>query len=249
MWILPDVSTNSKTVTEWVRNKHISYNFDLEDRFIRNGLFLLPVLPYLGVVQIDFDTEYILEDERVKLGPLRPEDYTFMLRYALEEPDLWLYSVQAAAGPLAMKKYLEQALDGRTRGYAYPFAVIDKKDNSFAGSTRFYDIQPHNGSLLLGYTWYGRAYQGSGLNRHCKYLLLHLAFDRLGAERVEFRADARNSRSIAAMKSLGCTPEGVLRSHMPGADGLRRDSALFSILRDEWNSRLQKELYRKCYPS
>lgn len=50
----------------------------------------------------------------------------------------------------------------------------------------------------------------TGLNKNCKYLLLQYAFEELGMERVEFRADNNNSRSVAAMKSIGCTVEGVL---------------------------------------
>ena len=52
--------------------------------------------------------------------------------------------------------------------------------------------------------------------------------------RVEFRADATNARSIAAMKAIGCIEEGILRSHVPRQDGKRRDSIVLSILQDEW---------------
>ncbi len=88
--------------------------------------------------------------------------------------------------------------------------------------------------LQLGYTWYGGAYQGTGLNKHCKYLLLQFIFETMQAERLEFRADNNNARSIAAMKSIGCTVEGVLRSNVVRPDGGRRDSIVLSILKDEW---------------
>ena len=51
-------------------------------------------------------------------------------------------------------------------------------------------------TLQLGYTWYGSAFRGTGLNKHCKFLLLQFAFETLGMERVEFRADNSNERSI-----------------------------------------------------
>ena len=53
-------------------------------------------------------------------------------------------------------------------------------------------------------------------------------------ERVEFRADNNNARSIAAMKSIGCVVEGVLRANMPKVDGGRRDSIILSVLKNEW---------------
>jgi hypothetical protein len=62
---------------------------------------------------------------------------------------------------------------------------------------------------------------------------------------VEFRADAGNNRSIAAMKSIGCTPEGILRSHLPKPRGGRRDSIVLSILKQEWEDRLKKQLEKK----
>ena len=114
-----------------------------------------------------------------------------------------------------------------------------------AGSTRFYDIQPQNNMLQLGYTWYGEKFRGTGLNKHCKYLLLQLAFEQLDMYRVEFRADARNERSIAAMKSIGCKPEGILRSHLWLEDGSRRDSIVLSILKDEWESSVKENLRKK----
>jgi RimJ/RimL family protein N-acetyltransferase len=65
-------------------------------------------------------------------------------------------------------------------------------------------------------------------------------------ERVEFRADNNNQRSIAAMKSIGCTVEGVLRSHMPTRDSeLRRDSIVLSILRSEWFDNVKNNLSSK----
>jgi RimJ/RimL family protein N-acetyltransferase len=65
-------------------------------------------------------------------------------------------------------------------------------------------------------------------------------------ERVEFRADNNNQRSIAAMKSIGCKVEGVLRNHMPtfGSE-VRRDSIILSILRNEWFNEVKDNLRRK----
>ncbi|WP_232335693.1 GNAT family N-acetyltransferase [Mucilaginibacter arboris] len=97
----------------------------------------------------------------------------------------------------------------------------------------------------MGYTWYGKAFQGTGLNKHCKFLLLQFAFEKIGVERVEFRADNNNKRSIAAMQSIGCTVEGVLRSHAPTHDGKRRDSIILSILKDEWFGTVKEALAAK----
>jgi len=99
--------------------------------------------------------------------------------------------------------------------------------------------------LQLGYTWYGKDFQGTGLNKHCKYLLLSFAFENIGMERVEFRADNNNARSIAAMKSIGCKVDGVLRSNMPKREGGRRDSIVLSVLKDEWFADIKEMLRNK----
>ena len=122
--------------------------------------------------------------------------------------------------------------------------MYDKKYGSFAGSTRFYDVQVNNLTTQLGYTWYGSNFQGTGLNKNCKLLLLTFAFETIGFERVEFRADNNNARSIAAMKSIGCTVEGVLRSNCSAPDG-RRDSIVLSILKDEWHKSVKERLITK----
>jgi RimJ/RimL family protein N-acetyltransferase len=75
--------------------------------------------------------------------------------------------------------------------------------------------------------------------------LLGFAFENLGMERVQFMAHAQNERSIAAMKSIGCTVEGILRSHQPTADGGRRDSIILSILKDEWFGGVKERLQVK----
>jgi RimJ/RimL family protein N-acetyltransferase len=196
-------------------------------------------------LNFDPNAEYLLEDDRVLLRPLKETDYEFLLPFAINEPDTWKYSGISAKGEEGMKNYINTALNGKADGKEYPFIVFDKQLNVYAGSTRFYDIQPANQTLQLGYTWYGEKFRGTGLNKHCKFLLLQFAFESLDALRVEFRADARNEKSIAAMKSIGCKPEGILRSNMPLQDGGRRDSIVLSILKDEWENGVKENIRKR----
>lgn len=191
------------------------------------------------------EAEYILEDERVLLRPLIASDFDLLLPYAINEPDTWKYSAVNPAGEEGMRAYVDGALKARAEGKEYAFIVYDKQTNEYAGCTRFYDIQPQYQSLQLGYTWYGEKFRGTGLNRHCKFLLLQFAFEELGMIRVEFRADANNARSIAAMKALGCQVDGILRSVMPLADGTRRNTIVLSILKDEWEGGAKEALRAK----
>jgi len=193
-------------------------------------------------MEFKFENKYTLQDNRVILTPLELSDFDNLVLYAINEPDLWKYSLVHAIGESGLNNYLNLAIQARNEYKEYPFIVFDKLTNSFAGSTRFYDIQIANKCLLLGFTWYGKQFQGTGLNKHCKKLLLEFAFEKMGIERVEFRADNDNKRSIFAMKKIGCIEEGILRSNAIKSDGTRRDSIVLSILKLEWETKIKKEL-------
>jgi N-acetyltransferase len=188
-----------------------------------------------------------LENERVLLRPIRSDDAEHLLPFSLQEPDIWKYGLVTAAGKENLVNYVNSAVQNLQDKKEFPFIVFDKQANRYAGSTRFYDIQQHWLTTQLGYTWYGKAFQRSGLNRHCKLLMLTYVFEEWGLERCEFRADANNAASIAAMKAIGCTEEGILRNHMPTANGGRRDSIMMSILKTEWLSGVKGLLQQKTH--
>ena len=194
-----------------------------------------------------FDTkaQHVLENERVFLRPMVEADIQHLLPYALNEPEIWHYSLQAASSEEKMENYIRTAVEKRIVSDSYPFIVFDKKTNQYTGSTRFYDIQEVHDTVQIGYTWYGKAFQRTGLNWNCKFLLLQFAFDVLGMHRVEFRADALNSKSIKAIIGIGCTKEGILRQNVSTDTGQRRDSIVLSILKDEWTPSIKSELFER----
>jgi RimJ/RimL family protein N-acetyltransferase len=194
-----------------------------------------------------FSENIILENERVLLRPLEREDMKYFRPFSENEPDIWKYGLITAAGEENLRHYVESAVKAREEKKEYPFIVFDKKANAYAGSTRFYDIQPQYGYVQLGYTWYGKDFQRSGLNRHCKLLLLGFVFEKWGMERLEFRAHAKNEKSIQAMKDIGCVVEGILRSQLPVIDGTRRDSIVLSILKREWEGGVKDQLKKKTF--
>lgn len=178
-----------------------------------------------------------LENERIRLEPLNDEHFALLLPFALNEPELWTYSLVSGAGKEGFFDYINTALTEKTKATQIPFAVYDKQKEAYAGCTRFYDINVAQRTMLLGYTWYGKEFQRSGLNKHCKFLLLQFGFDYLGMQRIEFRADKENTASQEAMRKIGCTYEGTLRSNCFRPDGGRRDSVVYSILKSEWEAR------------
>ena len=105
--------------------------------------------------------------------------------------------------------------------------------DELAGMSSFLGIDENRQCLEIGGTYYRPHLRGSGFNRRVKDMMLKRAFDS-GMRRVEFRVDARNERSQAAMKKLGAVREGVLRADRITWTGHVRDTVLFAILKDEW---------------
>lgn len=194
---------------------------------------------------IDFSKDYILENDRIILRPLNENDFDLLVEFSVNEPELWNFNALGPSSPEYLKTYIETALNNRKKKADYPFIVIDKAENKAVGSTRFYAINPENKTLELGYTWYGKKYQRTYVNKNCKYLLLEFAFEKLGMERVGFRANSLNKQSISAMKSIGCTEEGVLRNFSTDARGNRIDAVVLSIIKDEWFNTVRQNLKEK----
>ncbi|MEU8663701.1 GNAT family N-acetyltransferase [Actinoplanes philippinensis] len=126
------------------------------------------------------------------------------------------------------------ARDGLT-----PYAQICRRTGRAVGVTAYWD--PRGTPLAaidVGFTWLGASAQRSGINLEAKYLLFKNAFERWGAQRVGLSTDARNARSRSAIAGVGARFEGVLRnwsrSWAPGEEGRLRDSALFSVVVEEW---------------
>jgi RimJ/RimL family protein N-acetyltransferase len=186
------------------------------------------------MIEFNFDNEIILEDDIVRLSPLKISDVDKLLEIS-EEPGIWAYSFIKGNGEKNLTAYIEATLKNRANKTEYPFIVFDKRQLQYAGSTRFCEINPALQAARLGYTWYGKKFQGTGLNKHCKYLLFDFAFSTIGFERIGMGAYTENARSIAAMKSVGCQVEGTLRKMFPDEDGTgRKDIIMLSILRNEW---------------
>lgn len=194
---------------------------------------------------MDFSKNYILESQKVKLEPLI-ERHINELKVICSEKKLWTYFVGKSNGKDRLDYYISDALKQRANKNQYSFAVYDKDKKQYAGSTRFFDFSENNDSTRMGYTWYGKDFRGTGLNKHCKYLMFEFAFERLRVERIGLGAHSENIVSIAAMKSVGCKKEGVIRNLFPSIDtDGRADAVLFGIIRKEWFENVKYNLENK----
>ncbi|MEM1137497.1 MAG: GNAT family protein [Bacteroidota bacterium] len=183
----------------------------------------------------NFDKAIALEDNRVKLSPLIWEHFDEMLPISLKNPALLQYSPSKFGTKESLKAYFQSAFDLKQKQLRYSFAIFDKMKNSYAGSTSFGNISNKDLRIEIGWTWLGKDFQRTGLNRHCKFLLLQYVFEGLMFERVELKTDSRNEQSRKAIEAIGGKYEGELRSHTLMPNGFRRNTVYYSILKDEWN--------------
>jgi RimJ/RimL family protein N-acetyltransferase len=175
-----------------------------------------------------------LEGSLVVLEPLEPRHEEGLFE-AAREPGIWRYlPVDASGSRAAFRSWFEATLAASEEGSEAAFATLDAGSGEPIGSTRYLALRPAHRGLEIGWTWLAPSYWGTGANVEAKLLMLEHAFAVLGCARVEFKTDARNERSRAALEALPARFEGIFRKHMILPTGRYRDSAYYSIVDDEW---------------
>lgn len=189
---------------------------------------------------LDFSKDYILENEAVKLIPLNVIHINDLIGISSEK-EVWTYFLDKGLGQEKLSKYCLSAIRKRQQKEEYPFVIFDKRVSKYAGMTRMYNYDRQIGVIKVGHTWLGKAFWGTQLNKHCKFLMFEFIFEIINAERIGFGVHAQNARSINALLSIGCEQEGVLRNFLPSLDNNNRiDLLLFSIIKPDWLSNVKK---------
>ena len=192
-----------------------------------------------------FEQEIILENDRSLIRPLQIDDVENLLTAAAADKNLVQYSPFPIYTKELLQQYIEIALEERKNKLGYPFVLFDKKANAFGGSSSYMNISGKDKRLEIGHTWIGPSFHRTGFNRNNKYLMFSFVFDQLGYERLELKTDERNLQSRAAIEKIGGRFEGIFRSHMLMADGFRRNTVYYSILKNEWpevKNKLEKSI-------
>jgi RimJ/RimL family protein N-acetyltransferase len=184
-----------------------------------------------------------LEGQHVRLEPLS-QAHEEALIAAASDGELWNSTVTIVPSSAArMIDYIQAALNGQAQRRELPFVIIRKSgtgvppvkpSGQVVGTTRFYEIRPHDRAVASGYTWLAKSAQRTAVNTECKLLLLTHAFEHWRCNRVELITDVLNQQSRAAILRLGAKEEGVLRKHLILPSGRTRDSVIFSIIAEEW---------------
>jgi RimJ/RimL family protein N-acetyltransferase len=155
------------------------------------------------------------------------------LRAAGNDPELWRFA-NVNLDNSDFDAWMEHRFREVEKTGDMTWAVFDKASGTHVGSTSFLAFVPVHKRVEIGWTWYARRVWAGAVNPSCKRMLLAHGFETLELNRVELKADARNTRSCRAMERFGAKFEGVHRAHMVRPDGRLRDTAWYSVIREEW---------------
>ena len=189
----------------------------------------------------------VLSDRGITLVPLELA-HEPGLREAAADGELWNIRVTSVPEPEGMRKYIQDALDGRAAGHRLAFAVLDEATGTVLGSSSYHDILPAVKRVEIGYTWYARRCQRTHVNTTAKLLLMGHAFDTLGCHVVGWRTDNFNFASQQAIERLGARKDGVIRGHAIRRDGTIRDTVMYSMRCGEWPEARAQLLYLRDRP-
>jgi len=197
-------------------------------------------------------TPITLEGRFVRLLPLTNAHVRPLLSAAAGSRESFQYTWVPEPTTADITRYISAAVAAFEAGTAHPFATvrIDSPD-TVVGSTRFLNLEywpdatghpstrDFPDAVEIGATWLSHDAQRTQVNTEAKLMMLTYAFETWGVQRVVFRTDARNAQSRANIERIGAQYEGTLRNHKHSTDGANnglRDTATYSIIREEWDS-------------
>ena len=110
------------------------------------------------------------------------------------------------------------------------YKIIEKSTGKIAGSTRIYDYNEEDSSVLIGYTFYATAYWGKGINHSVKALMLDYLFQFVS--QVFFHIGSNNTRSQIAIDRLGA--KKVDEQEVAYFGEAPKLNYVYRITREEW---------------
>jgi RimJ/RimL family protein N-acetyltransferase len=174
-----------------------------------------------------------MEGRHVRLEPVAERHLAGLAR-AIQDGELWTNPYTFVPQLEHLPQFVHDAQQRLQEGIELAFAIIDRASGTVVGSSRFRNIVPQHRRLEIGFTFFARSWQRTYAHTESMYLMLRYAFDEWECERVEFLADDLNVQSRTAIARLGAIEEGLLRRHYVMRDGRVRDTAVFGIIRQDW---------------
>jgi RimJ/RimL family protein N-acetyltransferase len=168
-----------------------------------------------------------LENELVKLTPLQPSNFDALYE-AASDPLVWeQHPNPNRYQKTAFENYFKGAIDSKGA-----FLITDAENNQVIGSSRFYNFDEVNLSVVIGYTFLRKSHWGGRFNMAVKSLQLDYAFQFV--HQVIFHVGSNNIRSQKAMEKLGASKISTLEMAYHGEPASL--NFVYHILKQNWDN-------------
>ena len=175
-----------------------------------------------------------MQGKLVSVRPLTLEDATALWASIGHDSDTWRWVGSGAPMPTSAEGLVTEFSRKLGRPGSEYFALVDNATGVVYGSSAFLDIRPVDRHFEIGSTFIAPKFRGGKRNIEAKLLMLTEAFENRDAVRVTIKANAKNTRSRAAIEKIGAKLEGLLRNQRLERDGSWRTAAYYSVIVDEW---------------
>lgn len=177
---------------------------------------------------MQFSIQPVLENDQVILSPLAEADLEPLYAVA-SDPKIWeQHPTKDRWQRPVYETFFEGALQSKGA-----FKIIDKQTGAIAGSTRFYDYNEEERSIMIGYTFYATRYWGKGINPGIKAMMLDYVFQYV--DQVYFQIGAYNTRSQIAIGRIGAVKTGEQELSYHGEPS--RLNFMYGISKQDWMAR------------
>ena len=180
-------------------------------------------------------TPITLKGNYCELLPLSHDHHDELVE-AVNDGEFWKAWYTLVPSPEKMKSEIDRRLNLQDQGAMLPFSIKNSLTQKIVGMTSFLNIEVNHRRVEIGATWIRKSCQRTGINTEAKLLLLTHAFEKLNCIAVEFRTHFFNTQSKRGIEKLGAKPDGILRNHMIMPDNTLRDTCVYSIIANEWDT-------------
>ncbi len=181
---------------------------------------------------MNINLQPVLENNRMLLCPLNEDDFEALYAVA-SDPKIWEQHPQTDR----WKKEVFRIFFDEAMASNGAFKIVDKQNGNIAGSTRFYELDEADSSILIGYTFYATRYWGKGINLLVKALMLDYIFSFVS--KVYFHVGNTNIRSQVAMARVGAEKVGEQEAERSGE--IPKLNFVYRITREDWLNKKSKE--------
>ena len=180
---------------------------------------------------MNINLQQVLENDRMILRPLSGDDFEALYAVAAD-PQIWEQHPQTDR----WKKEVFRVFFNEAMASNGAFKIVDKYSSDIAGSTRFYEYNKEDDSILIGYTFYATRYWGKGINLSVKACMLDYIFSFVS--KVFFYVGNTNIRSQIAVTRLGAEKVGEQEADRSGE--IPKLNFVYRITREDWLNKKSK---------